>query len=540
MRRAIPSQYLVLLFSVLLMLAYNNGLWEGIVQANQLITQHNLLFLGSCAIFMTALFNLIFNLVSSRYLIKPILIFIVLCSAAASYFIDSYGVHIDSSMIQNVLETDTAETKELLSQDFIIHFLLWGILPAFLIAKLRIAHVRWTKQLLMSSFSITMSILAMGLVAAFFYQDYASTFRNHRDLRYLINPTSYIYAVTKIAKQQFAEADKPLIPISQNAALGSFAHEKKHRTVTVMVVGETARAESFHLNGYERETTPELEKTNSLYFNNVSSCGTATATSVPCMFSQFSRDDYDDEKGHGYESVLDAISAAGVKVSWLDNNSGCKGVCDRVEHQKVTDVNLAELCPDGECYDEVLLTNLKALVAKSDGDQLIVLHQKGSHGPAYFKRVPAAFEKYKPVCQTSELQKCSNEELRNAYDNTILYTDHVLAQLIQYLDNLSSQSIDTAMIYVSDHGESLGEHNLYLHGTPYFAAPSQQTHVPMVVWLSDNYERDYHINPLCMKNETGKAVSHDNIFHSLLGMNNVLLPGKYDPALDIFASCQHS
>lgn len=540
MQRTIPTYLLVLLFSILLMLTYNNGLWTGIVDANQLITKHNLLFLSSCAFFLTALFNILFSLVSFRLVLKPILIFIVIASAAASFFIDSYGVHIDSSMMQNVLETDSSEAHELFSSDFIIHMLLWGLIPAFLIAKVRLAHISWSKQLMQSAFSITMSILVIGLVAAFFYQDYASTFRNHRDLRYLINPTSYIYAVTKIAREQFAEADKPIIPISQNAALGTLASDNTKRSVTVMVVGETARAESFHLNGYSRETTPELEKTNSLYFSDVSSCGTATATSVPCMFSKYARDDYDNEKGHGYESVLDAISKAGVEVSWIDNNSGCKGTCDRVEHSKVSAERRPDLCVDDECYDELLLENLKQKIASSDGNQLIVLHQKGSHGPAYFKRVPTAFEKFTPVCETAELQKCSQEEITNAYDNTILYTDYVLANIIHYLDSISEQGVDTAMLYVSDHGESLGEHNMYLHGTPYFVAPSQQTHVPMVMWLSTGFQADHHQNMSCLKQATKAPFSHDNIFHSLLGMTNVQLPGIYDASLDMMTQCQQS
>lgn len=539
MTKTLRSEYLVLLFSILLVVGYNQSLWQGLVQTHSEFSLHNALFLASCAILLTALFNIIFSLLAVKKLLKPLLIIIVICSALTSFFMDSYGVLIDASMLQNVVETDSSEAFELFSFSFVLHMLLWGLLPAWIIYKIDIQHATFFRQATLNGFSILMSILAIGLIAAFFYQDYASTFRNHREFRSLINPTNYIHAIDKTIRSQSKQSEIAIVPISHHVSLGAIASKKKHRTITIFVAGETARAQQFHLNGYTRQTTPLLETREGLInFKHVSSCGTATATSLPCMFSMFSRDNYDNDKGHGYESLLDVLAAGGTDVLWRDNNSGCKGVCDRVKQENVAHLNLPELCNDKECFDEVLLKQLDQIVSANNQDLFIVLHQKGSHGPAYYQRVPKAFEKFTPVCQTSELQDCSQQEITNAYDNTILYTDDVLDKVIGFLKAQSDQT-NTAMIYVSDHGESLGEKNMYLHGAPYFMAPDEQTHVPMLIWLSDSFVSDYQIDRSCVVAKTDDTLSHDNLFHSVLGMLNILSPENYQRDLDMFDSCKN-
>ena len=538
MIKSLRSEYLVLLFSFLLMVGYNHSLWQGLLETHSEWSLHNALFLASCAVFLTALFNILFSLLAVKNLLKPILITIIICSALTSYFMDSYGVMIDASMLQNVVETDSSEAFELFNFAFVQDFLLWGLLPAWIIFKIDIQHATFFRQATINVFSILMSVLAIGLIAAFFYQDYASTFRNHREFRSLINPTNYIHAIDKTVRNQFKQAKIEIVPISQQVSLGAIASTKKHRTITILVAGETARAQQFHLNGYIRQTTPLLDKQVGLInFKHVSSCGTATATSLPCMFSMFSRDNYDNDKGHGYESLLDVIAAGGTDVLWRDNNSGCKGVCDRVKQENVVHLNLPELCNDKECFDEVLLHQLEQIVSANDHDMFIVLHQKGSHGPAYYERVPKAFEQFTPICHTSELQDCSQQDITNAYDNTILYTDYVLDKVIGFL-KAQSQEANTAMIYLSDHGESLGEKNMYLHGAPYFMAPDEQTHVPMLMWLSDGFVDDYQINRSCLVAKADDKLSHDNLFHSVLGMLNILSPENYQPDLDMFDSCR--
>jgi lipid A ethanolaminephosphotransferase len=533
----IRAEYLVLLFATLLMAAYNDSLWSGVYSSHTQFTAHNELFLFSCALFLTALFNLLLSIVAFKPVLKPILILVIITSSVTSFFMDNYGVVIDTSMLQNVFETDTAEASELVNLSFFIHLLLWGLIPAWIIAKLNINFGSWIQRTALNVLSIAMSLLVIGIIAVFFYQDYASMFRNHRELRYLINPTNYIYAVTKTVKKHFEVEDNRLIKITHGVGHREIDPHKKHRTVAIMVVGETARAEEFHLDGYTRGTTPELEKHKIINFTKASSCGTATAESLPCMFSVFPREDYDDDKGHHYENLLDVAKASGVEVFWRDNNSGCKDQCNRVAHERINKDNFAAYCKDGECYDEALLDKLNEKIAASHDDMLIVLHQKGSHGPAYYKRVPEQFKRFTPVCETSELQQCSREQIVNAYDNTILYTDYVLAKLIDLLKQ-QPDSVDTAMIYASDHGESLGENNLYLHGTPYFVAPSQQTHVPMLMWLSDGFVDDNKLQLSCLEQQATQPVSHDNLFHTLIGMLDIYAPEVYEKDLDLIAQCR--
>ncbi|MDF1588442.1 MAG: phosphoethanolamine--lipid A transferase [Gammaproteobacteria bacterium] len=536
MIKAVRSQYVVLLFSLFLVLGYNQSLWQGVLQTHNEFSFHNALFLTSVVLFLTAIINFLLNLIAVKHLLKPALIILIISAAMASFFMDSYGVLIDSTMVQNVFETDAHEATELLNFTFVQHVVLWGLVPAFVIYKLDISHSTFFRQIVINLFSIIMSVLVIGLVAACFYQDYASTFRNHREFRYLINPTNYIYAIGKTLNGQVETENKPVLAISQKTTRGTLA-DKSHRSVTILVLGETARAQQFHINGYKRQTTPHIESENVINFSNVSSCGTTTAISVPCMFSKFSREEYDNDKGHNYQGLLDEIAASGMAVYWRENNSGCKGVCDRVEHENVVHIDVPELCNANDCFDEAILDHLDDVINKTDKDMLVVLHQKGSHGPAYYQRIPKSFEQFTPVCQSSELQECSQQEITNAYDNTILYTDFFLGRVISFLKN-QPETTDTAMIYLSDHGESLGEKNMYLHGAPYFMAPKEQTHVPMLLWLSNQFSRDYHINTSCLKQHSDVAISHDNLFHSMLGMLDISSPENYRHDLDIFANCR--
>jgi lipid A ethanolaminephosphotransferase len=273
----------------------------------------------------------------------------------------------------------------------------------------------------------------------------------------------------------------------------------------------------------------------------VQSCVTATAVSVPCVFSALGRARYDDTRAAAQEGLLDVLSHAGFEVVWRDNNSGCKGVCDRVSF---TDVSAPapgkEHCNAEECYDEALLEGLPELIRRSNKDLVVVLHQKGSHGPAYAKRYPAGFGRFGPVCDIANLEQCSREAIVAAYDNTILYTDDFLAKTIGMLRAAArDDGVNTTMLYFSDHGESLGEGKLYLHGAPYFFAPDEQTHVPMMLWMSDGFIHRFRIDPACPGARRDQALSHDNVFHSVLGMLDVNT-AVLNPKLDLFHACVHN
>lgn len=530
------AEYFSLLLAVLFAVVYNQSLWLGIYNAQTNLSLHTLLFLISCAFFITATNNFLFNLFAYKHIQKLALIIIVLCSAAASYFMDVYNILLDSSMLQNVFQTDYAEARDLLTFSFLTHMFIWGVLPSCVIFKINIKYRPVHKQILANTLSMTSSLIVVALIALMFYQDYASLLRNNRELRYLINPVNYISASKSLLEEQWKSAAQPIQSISQGVSKGPTWLTKNKRSVFIFVVGETARAQEFHLNGYSKQTTPELEKRDILNFSDVSSCGTATAVSLPCMFSKFGRDNYTDKKGRQYESLLDVISDAGMSVSWRDNNSGCKGVCDRVDNLKISHLEFASFCNKNECFDEALLQGLDDVLASTQNDLFIVLHQKGSHGPAYFERVPSSFEQFKPACKTKQLQDCSVDEITNAYDNTILYTDFVLSKIIDYLKSKSLTN-DTAMIYASDHGESLGEKNMFLHGAPYFMAPKEQTHIPMIFWISESFENEFGIDRSCLDKKTSHKYSHDNLFHSILGGLDIYTDA-YEPELDIFRSCK--
>jgi lipid A ethanolaminephosphotransferase len=308
--------------------------------------------------------------------------------------------------------------------------------------------------------------------------------------------------------------------------------------VLVIVLGETARAQNFSLLGYARDTNPELAKLPITAFSNVKSCGTSTEISVPCMFSPYGRADYDESRIRNSESLLDVLARAGYRVRWIDNQSGCKGVCKGagVEYEKIDPALAPDLCRDGECYDEVLARRLETVLPEVRENTVFVLHMMGNHGPAYFRRYPAAFRRFVPDCATAELRDCSREQVVNAYDNAIGYTDHVLARVVGVLNGAAGR-LDSAMLYVSDHGESLGENGLYLHGIPYAIAPEQQTHVPMMVWLSPAMSRGGDVSARCLRAKADSALSHDNLFHSVLGLLDVST-SVYREERDIFDGCR--
>jgi lipid A ethanolaminephosphotransferase len=255
------------------------------------------------------------------------------------------------------------------------------------------------------------------------------------------------------------------------------------------------------------------------------------------MFSKFTRAEYTHAKGLANENVMDVLSHAGISATWWDNNTGSKAVADRIDFTDLAATNDPRFCTGGECKDEIFMERLDKWLDSITKDSVVVLHQMGSHGPTYYLRYPQEFKKFTPDCETAELANCTDAQIVNSYDNSLLYTDHFLATIIDKL-KVHSDKLATGMIYASDHGESLGENGLYLHGTPYLLAPDQQTHVPFLVWFDNDFAKSMGLDRACMAKEaTAGAHSHDNFFHSILSMMNVQT-SVYDPKLDIFNRCR--
>lgn len=532
---ALGPSTLTLLTSLWLLAACNFPYWRTLWHAVGGLSRDNAVFASSLPVFTLVWIFLLLSLFTWGRAIKAVLCVVVVISAAIAYFASIYGVVLDHSMIANILQTNASEAMELVSWRLAGWVLLLGAAPALLITRARLVARPWKRELGIKALGMIIAAAGLAVIMLASFQHYASLFRNHRELRLLLVPFNAVAAVHSYAHRQFA-APRTLQVVGADAVRVDAATGARRPTLTLLIIGETARAENFSLGGYARPTNPELARRNVIYFSDVSSCGTSTAASLPCMFLDLGRSGSEDTIALRREGLLDVLKHAGVAVWWRDNNSGCKGVCDRVPSEDLSNLRLPELCREDECFDEVLLHGLQDYVDKLDRDAVVVLHMKGSHGPAYFKRYPPAFEVFRPACGSVQLDRCPRESIVNAYDNTLRYTDHVLGMAIDLLRN-NSRRFDTAMLYVSDHGESLGEKGLYLHGIPYSLAPREQTHVPMVLWLSDGMRGRLGVDSACLEAHRGAALSHDNLFHTMLGLVGVRT-AAYRKELDFLRECR--
>lgn len=484
-----------------------------------------------------AAFNIVLTFLAFRRVLKPVLMLLFLISAGVAYFMSQYGVLIDAGMLRNFAETNVTEVRDLLSLKLLAYIVFLGVVPSWLLWKVPVDYRRWHRELFSKVIVSFASVAVIGGVALANYQGLSSLFRNHHELRLMLVPSNYIGASAGYLREQVASAQQPFVKIGEDARRDVALQNHPRKSLTVLVVGESARAENFGILGYDRDTTPTLDKEAGLIaFTDVHSCGTETAVSVPCMFSNMGRKNYDASKAKNEEGLLDVLKRAGIDVIWRDNQSGCKDTCNRVTVQDVSNLKDPTLCANSECRDEILLQGLQGFIDHLDRDAVLVLHQMGSHGPEYFKRYPKEYEHFTPVCESNALNNCSRESIVNGYDNTLVYTDHVLSSLIDVLRS-NQDKVDTAMLYLSDHGESLGEYNLFLHGTSYMLAPEQQKHVAMLAWFSDSYQKSYSVDTHCLQMSRDKPLSQDNLFHSMLGLLEVH-SSVYQQDLDMFAGCR--
>ena len=479
------------------------------------MTSDHLLQLFSIPILLFTVILLLLNIFCSEYTVKPVMVVLLLISSMVAYYMDTYNVFVSTHMVQNVIETNANESLELLSPKLLCYLLVLGVLPSYIISKIEIIR-RPLKREFLSKIKITViSIICLALLIMTFSRFYTSFFREHKPLRYYTNPTYYIYSAIKYIHDSFKDKITVITPIGRDAIACT---SDTGRKLIILVVGEAARADHFSLNGYHRETNPLLQQEDVTSFLNVSSCATTTAISLPCMFSNLGRISYSDKKAKSSENLLDILSHAGVCVLWRDNNSDSKDVALRVEYQEFKEPETNPECDDVECRDIGMLDGLQDYIdAKKDKDILIVLHQMGNHGPAYYKRYPKEFEKFTPVCETNELNDCKREEIVNAYDNAILYTDYFLSEVISLL-KMNSKEFETTMIYFGDHGESLGESGIYLHGVPYSIAPEAQTWIPTIFWFDNRFNK---IDREALRQKLADNYSHDNLFHTILGLMKI-------------------
>lgn len=468
----------------------------------------NVLVLLTLPILFFSLIVFIFSLLFLPYITKALAIFLTIIGVVGAYFMSAYSVIIDSEMIRNAVQTDIKEVRDLLNINMVFWIFL-AFIAVFMILKVKITKTNMLKALKYRSLLCATSLILFGLLFAGLSKSYIPFFRTYNHIRFFSTPFYPLYSSYKYVKS--------LAPKAKFKAIGLDAKQtKEQKKLFVFVAGETARSANYSLNGYEIHDTNPYSKANEiLSFSKFSSCGTSTAISLPCMFSNLTRSNFSPDIAANTGNLLDVLETAGINVSWIGNNSGyCKGVCVRLKDAK----NFG-----GDSYDGVMLEEIQNKIQNAKESSFIVVHLQGSHGPTYFKRYPKEFSKFSPTCDTATLKDCTYEEIVNTYDNTILYTDYIINKIV---DMLKESKFQTGLFYVSDHGESLGENGIYLHGIPYSLAPDFQTKVPAMLWLEDKDKLEN------LKSLKDKSFSQDNIFHTMLGFFGIQT-SVYDKNLDI-------
>jgi lipid A ethanolaminephosphotransferase len=534
-RQASRSPFLfAIVVSLALVTFYNWRFWSETIQAVHPASIEDVSFLLSIFVMLILAHSAILLLMPNLQSLRIVAAIVLLLAAATAFFIDSYNVVIDKDMIRNLFETDSREVGAFVVPRLGVYLLLLGVVPAIIAFRTKLVSpsVRWRLTQRLGFFTMALGVSATLLFC--FFPHYTSFFSEHKT-RSLLNPAQPIIGLAGYVRSELASGSGPFVDDVKSHGQSVKDAVTDKPLLLFLVIGETARARNFQLGGYSRSTNPELSKIPNLYFQSLLSCGTSTAVSVPCIFSPQSHERLDVSEARRRSNLLDALQSAGVDVEWRENNSSSKGVAARVPSRNYLRKPRTVGCAEQGCYDEDMNSGLPERLEQLKKTSIIVFHQMGSHGPAYWQRYPSDFERFTPACKTSELWRCSAQALVNAYDNTILYTDHVLATQIRLLESVSAFS-DSLLIYVSDHGESLGEGGLYLHGAPYALAPEDQVKVPLIIWMTDGYRRRVAIDSACVQAELQSFLTHDNIYHTVLGALGVR-NAHYDQDLDLLGVC---
>ncbi len=529
-------------------LAVNTPFLRALLDGRDLASAGTLSLAAGLVAALWALHALLLGALAGRRTVKPLVAVLTVVAAGASWFSGRYGAVLDPAMMRNVLHTDVPEARELIGWPLLLHLTLFAAVPLAVLSRVDLRPRTGWKATLAARLALVLVAAAVLVVAVMsVYSPLSSVLRVQKDVRYRITPANVVWSLGSAAAGELRGAAQPRQPLGLDARLGPNLAGRPKPQVLVLVVGETARAANWGLAGYARDTTPRLRALQVVDFGSVQACGTHTEASVPCLFAPVGRRDYDEARIRGQESLLHLLARAGVSVHWRDNQSGCKGVCDGLPGDRPSATTSPGLCEGDRCLDEALVSDLDARLqwlaggGGSAGTQVWVLHMLGNHGPAYFRRYPPGFAAFTPECRDEDLSRCAPQAIANAYDNAVRYTDHVLARAIEQL-SARADTVDSALLYVSDHGESLGELGLYLHGLPYALAPDVQKQVPMVFWASSGFEAGAGLPSGCLDRTLrtrarAGGVSHDHVFHTVLGLLDVST-AVHEPAMDMVAPCR--
>ena len=457
------------------------------------------------------------------FLTKFLSILFVSISCVASYFIYNYGIAIDVDMIANILATDTNEAMDFIDKELVLYVVFLGILPCLFIIS---ADIRYGNFKASVKTRITSVVFLLGVAAITFcfkFSELKTFFRTNQSVRTLNLPFYTVYATIKYVKVSLSKGEFKQVGLDAKL-------KDDNKELMIFIIGESARSANFSLGGYGKNDTNFYTKNepNLIFFPNVTSCGTGTLHSVGCMFSVNTAKTY--TKNENSENTLDVLKRVGVDIAWISGNGAhgkCQGVCNRIDRTR-------QYYLDG--YDENLLGILKNelnYVTRSDvrnaaklgfkKKRLIVLHLHGSHY-RYFERYPQEFKRFLPACEDMNFKNCDYDSLVNSYDNSLLYTDYLISEIIKLIKNQDGR---VGLIYVSDHGESLGEDGIFTHGAVYSTAPRFQIHIPMIIYA--NRESDVEI----LRGKQDDNLSHDNVSSSIFGFFGIETV-EYNERLDLF------
>ena len=450
---------------------------------------NGVMIIVSLAVLMLALnfFLYYFLLWCFRVVGKIIVALSLIIDAGCLYFINTYDTLLDDTMMGNVFNTQYSEASGFFSLAFVLYLLLLGVIPAIYVILRKIDYSSAKRMFAFNGSSLGLVlIIALANMSNWPWID-----RNATVLGSLLLPWSYsVNSIRYQIKEHKMNREEILLP-------DAVFTEPDEKRVCVLVIGESARQDHFSLYGYPRQTNPLLSNQERLTAIRADAAATYTTAGVKAILDSRPTDKL-------YEILPNYLYRAGAEVVWRTSNWGEPPV--HIEKYQNPEA-LLELYPHADpAYDGILFEGLKDEILSSGKSKvLLIIHTSISHGPAYNKRYPAEFEHFTPVCNTVEMAKADHDELMNSYDNTIIYTDYLLSEAIKQLEELPKEW-ESCLMYVSDHGESLGEGNLFMHGVPISIAPREQIEIPFLVWTS---EGSREIKPL-------DKVGQYHVFHSVM------------------------
>ncbi|MCV6607648.1 MAG: sulfatase-like hydrolase/transferase, partial [Campylobacterales bacterium] len=450
----ISTSKFLLFITLFNVIVYHSELYGYIADKVEIFSGSGILILLSVVVILFIVNLLILSILAliSRRLLKGFVILSMIGNSVAIYFVSKYEVFLDMSMMGNALNTQTSEAMSFYDPQVFLYILILGIIPSVAVYKIQLEQ---SKRVKMAIQGVGIFIAGIGILylnsPTWLWLD-----KNSKYLGALTMPWSYVSnSIRYELKKAKYNKKQELLPKA--------TFNDNEKTVVVLIIGESARSHNFSLYGYEKETNPLLKKQDIVSIKAISKT-TYTTGSINSMFSP------NGEIFDSYEPLPSYLQRSGISVLWRTENWGEPPI--KVESY-LKGGDLASDCKGDGCkYDEKLLTKMNEAITTAENDKVfMVLHTYGNHGPAYNKRYPKKFEKFTPVCESVDLKKCTQESLINAYDNSVVYVDYFVNKTIEEVKKLDRPAV---VMFVSDHGESLGEYGLYMHGAPNAIAPDFQ------------------------------------------------------------------